>query len=104
MAFQEMSTQRIVEEGRKEHEEQADAVYAQEITHAPFGEPRCLLHELHALGLFVETEEEGQGDAELDDGEDEGEDLDEKLVLSAHEEEQHCAEEGNKSACLGSES
>ena len=37
------------EEGGEEHEEQADAVDAQKVAHAPFGEPCGLLHELHAL-------------------------------------------------------
>ncbi len=38
--------------------------------------------------MLVEIEEKGQGEAELDKGEDEGEALDEELVLPVHEEQQ----------------
>ena len=80
------------EEGREEDEEEADAVYAEGVAHAPFGEPLRLFHELHARCLLVE-EKKGQGDGKLDEGEDEGKALYEGLELPVHEEEKDCPEE-----------
>ncbi len=81
------------EEGREEDEEEADAVYAEGVAHAPFGEPLRLFHELHARCLLVEEKEEGQGDGKLDEGEDEGKALYEGLEPPVHEEEKDCPEE-----------
>ncbi len=62
MAFQEMSTQRIVRNVVRSTRSRLMPSMPEEIAHAPFGEPRRLFDELHALRLLVEKEEERQGD------------------------------------------